>query len=117
MQDHASAIFQRDELTDREALGTRVGDEWRREIADGANAYNATWLDTGKLARVHGARVRTPTTFHATHFLPSSEATRDCLWYVLSPPRRTGHRLRRDSNSAAHHATEDCSAESNGTVH
>jgi hypothetical protein len=48
MKGHPSAVFQRDELTDRETLRSRVRDELRREIADGANAYDATWPDMGK---------------------------------------------------------------------
>jgi hypothetical protein len=70
VQDHASAIFQRDELTYREALGTRfVGALWP-EIADGAKAYDATWLDRGEKIRadINGVRVRVPATLHTAHF-------------------------------------------------
>ena len=69
MQDHASAIFQRDELTHREALGTRFVEALRPEVADGAKAYDATWLDREKIrVIVNGVRVRVPTTLHTAHF-------------------------------------------------
>ena len=69
MEDHASAIFQRDELTYREALGTRfVGALWP-QIADGAKAYDATWLDRETIcAIVIRVRVRVPATLHTAHF-------------------------------------------------
>ena len=68
MQDHASAIFQRDELTYREALGTRfVGA--LPEIADGAKTYDASWLDRERIRPiVNGVRVRVPATLHTAHF-------------------------------------------------
>jgi hypothetical protein len=63
VQDHASAVLQRDELTYREALRTRCVDALRPEIADGAQAYDATWPDRGKIrVVVDGVRVRAPAT-------------------------------------------------------
>jgi hypothetical protein len=68
MQGHASAIVQRDELTDREALGTRVGAAPRLEITDGANAYDAARPDTRQiLVRFSCARVWAKTALRTTH--------------------------------------------------
>ncbi|MBA3876683.1 MAG: hypothetical protein C0498_07070 [Anaerolinea sp.] len=70
MQDHASAIFQRDELTHRKALiSTSVGALWL-ETADGAKTYDATWLDRRETTRadISRARVRVPATLHTAHF-------------------------------------------------
>ena len=69
MQDHAPAIFKRDELTYREAPGTCFIEALRPEIADGAKAYDATWLDREKIrVIVNGVRVRVPATLHTAHF-------------------------------------------------
>jgi len=73
VQDHASAIFQRDELMYREALGTRFVEALRPEIADGAKAYDATWLDREKIrVIVNGIGMRVPATLHTAH-LPAPE--------------------------------------------
>jgi hypothetical protein len=80
MQGHASTILKRDDLTDRKALGTRVGDELRPQIADGTHAYDATRFDTRQiLMRFNSARVRAPTTFHIGHLLVCSAANREQL--------------------------------------
>ena len=69
MQDHAPAILQCDELTYGEALGTRCVEPLRPEIADGAKAYDATWLDRGKSrVIVNGVRARVPATLDTAHF-------------------------------------------------
>ena len=69
MQDHPSAIFQRDELTYREALGARFVGALRPELADGPKAYDATWLDRNKIrVIVNAVRVRVPATLHTAHF-------------------------------------------------
>ena len=69
MKDHAAAIFQCDELADREVLGTRVGGALRPEIADGAKAYHTTWLDAGETIRaaIRSVRVRAPARLHTAH--------------------------------------------------
>jgi hypothetical protein len=86
MQDHASAIFQRDELSYREALRTLFVEALRPEIADRAKAYDATRLDRERIrVIVNAVRVRVPSTLH-TDYLPLRSA-RDRLWYALSQPR------------------------------
>jgi hypothetical protein len=68
MQDHASAIFQRDELAYREALGTHFVGALRPEIAEGAKPYDAAWLDRGKIrVIVDGVRVRVPAALQTAH--------------------------------------------------
>ncbi|MEH1015785.1 hypothetical protein V6U90_22065 [Micromonospora sp. CPCC 206060] len=68
MQDHAPAIFQRDELTHGVALRFRFVEALRPQIADGAKAYDAAGLDREKIRPiVDGVRVRAPTAFHTAH--------------------------------------------------
>jgi hypothetical protein len=75
MQDHTSAVLQRDELTYREALGTRFADALRPEIADSAKAYDPAWLDRDRIrVIVNGVRVRVPATLHTAH-LPGPGAS------------------------------------------
>jgi hypothetical protein len=92
VQDHASAIFQRHELAYREVLGTRVVGALGPEIADGAKAYDATWLDGGETIRAatSSVRVRVPATLHTAQL-----RTPERPWPRLrafSQPRQPGPR-------------------------
>jgi hypothetical protein len=69
VQDHASAIFQCDELAYREAHGTRLVRAVGAEIADGAKAYDAPWLDRGETTRAGmSVWVRAPAPIRTAHF-------------------------------------------------
>ena len=74
MQDHASAIFQPDELTHREALRTCFVAAPRPEVADGAKADDATGRDREEIRLiVNGIRVRVPATTLDTAHFPAPE--------------------------------------------
>ncbi|WP_041834897.1 hypothetical protein [Acidothermus cellulolyticus] len=63
MQDHASAIVQRHELADNEALGVRVFGTLLPEVADSTKSGDATTVVGAKLdVIVNGVRMRVPST-------------------------------------------------------
>ena len=67
VQDHATAILQRDELAHREALGTRLVGRPGIQIADGTEAHDATGLDARESGGTPGIRVRRPPAPHIAH--------------------------------------------------
>lgn len=79
MQDHAAAVIKRGVFADREALGVRIVEAFRSDVADRTQPYDSSWVDRAKIdATVSGVWVRMPTALHVAHFLGGPPLSRRC---------------------------------------